>query len=60
MAISEHFKLLDLNKFFWRKLCTDEVGGAKMKKMKITCFAIRKKRILLFLWLCISKMICRA
>jgi len=50
MAISEHFKLLNLNKSFLRKLCTDEVGGAKMKKMKIMCFAIRKNVFCLLLF----------
>jgi hypothetical protein len=50
-----------------RKLCTNEVGGVKIKKNeKKTRFAIRKKRIFfiallwLLLWLCISKMIFRA
>jgi hypothetical protein len=46
-----------------RKLCTDEVGGVKMKKkMKKARFAIRKNTALvwLLLWLCISKMIRRA
>jgi hypothetical protein len=45
-----------------RKLCTDEVGGVKMKKMKKARFAIRKNTALvgLLLWLCIPQMICRA
>jgi hypothetical protein len=51
-----------------KKLCTDEVGEFKMKqKKKKTGFAIRKNvlflnmtLIWLLLWLCISKMICRA
>jgi hypothetical protein len=32
MAISEQFKSLNLNQKKMRKLCTDEVGGVKMKK----------------------------
>jgi len=41
MAISKQFKSLNLKKM--RKLCTDEVGGVKMKKMKKkTCFVIEK------------------
>jgi hypothetical protein len=50
-----------------RKLCTDEVGGVKMKKNeKKKHFVIKKNvfSLLLFfwllLWLCIAKMICRA
>jgi len=50
-----------------RKLCTDEVGGVKMKKdEKKTHFSIRKNvfsfiaLFWLLIWLCISKMICRA
>jgi hypothetical protein len=35
MAISEQFKLLNLKKIKMRKLCTDEVGGVKMKKKKV-------------------------
>jgi hypothetical protein len=31
MAIPKYFKTLNLNKKM-RKLCTDEVGGIKMKK----------------------------
>jgi len=41
MAISEQFKSLNLNPKKMRKLCTDEVGGVKMKKMK-------KKHVLQF------------
>ncbi len=63
MAISEQFKLLNLKRNKLRKLCTDEVGGVKMKK---NTFCNSKKRIFfialfwLLIWLCISKMICRA
>jgi hypothetical protein len=32
MAISEQFKSLNLNLTKMKKLCTDEVGGVKMKK----------------------------
>ncbi len=41
MAISEQFKSLNLNPKKMRNLCTDEVGGVEMKKMK-------KKHILQF------------
>jgi hypothetical protein len=63
MAISEQFKSLNLNQKKKLKLCTDEVGGVKMKK---TAFYDLKKRIFftalcwLLLWLCISKMIWEA
>jgi hypothetical protein len=42
MAILEQFKLLNLNQKNLRKLCTDEVIGVKMKKMKNMHFAIWK------------------
>jgi hypothetical protein len=32
MVMSEQFKWLNLNQKKMRKLCTDEVGGVKMKK----------------------------
>jgi hypothetical protein len=35
MAISKQFKSLNLKKM--RKLCTEEVGGVKLKKMKKKC-----------------------
>lgn len=66
MTISEQFKLFNLNKKK-RKLCTDEGGGVKMKKNeKKTTFCNLKNCIFfpalfwLLLWLCISKMICKA
>jgi hypothetical protein len=34
-----------------RKLCTDEVGGVKMKKKKIARFTIRKNVVFLMLFL---------
>jgi len=43
MAISEQFKLLNLNQKQMRKLCTDEVGGAKMKKNEKNLFCNSKK-----------------
>jgi hypothetical protein len=49
-----------------RKLCTNEVGGVKMKKNeKKTHFVLKKyffftALLWLLLWLCISKMVCRA
>jgi hypothetical protein len=51
-----------------RKLCTDEVGEFKMKKFKKKKLVLQfEKNVLFFttliwllLWLCISKMICRA
>jgi hypothetical protein len=64
MAISKQFKSLNLNQ---KKFCTHEVRGVKMKKNeKKNAFFNLKKRIFftalfwLLLWLCISKMICRA
>jgi hypothetical protein len=61
MAISKQFKLLNLNKYI-RKLCTDELGGVKMKK---NSFCNLKKLIFFTAFLgCsfgygISKMICK-
>jgi hypothetical protein len=51
-----------------RNLCTDEVGGVKVKKNEKKKSVLQLERkvfsLLLFfgcsLWLCISKMICRA
>jgi len=43
MAISEQFKSLNLNPKKMRKLCTDEVGGVKMKKMEKNTFCNLKK-----------------
>jgi hypothetical protein len=49
-----------------RKLCTNEVGGAKMKKNEKKMHFVLKKYffftalVRLLLWLCISKMVCRA
>ncbi len=63
MAISKQVKLLNLNQNKMRKVCIDEVREFKMKK---NVFFNLKKSIFfnalfwLFLWLCISKMICRA
>jgi hypothetical protein len=34
MAISEKFKLLNLNNFCLRKLCSDEVGGVEKNLLK--------------------------
>ncbi len=43
------------------KLCTDEVGGVKMKENERNAFCNSKIVLsLLLLWLCISKMICKA
>jgi hypothetical protein len=59
MAISEQFKSLNLNPKKMRKLCTDEVGGVKMEKIrKKHIFQFEKKKILtalfwLLFWLCI-------
>ncbi len=44
MAISEQFKSLNLNQKKMRKLCTDEVGGVKMKKMKKKAFCNLKQK----------------
>jgi hypothetical protein len=63
MVISEQFKSLNLNTKKMRKLCTDEVISAKMKKH---AFCNLKKHIFstalfwLLLWLCIAKMIHKA
>ncbi len=46
MTISEQFKLLNLNPKKMRKLSTDEVGGAKMKKNENKVFYNSKKRII--------------
>jgi len=65
MAILERLKLLNL-KIKMRKLWTNEVGGVKMKKKEKNTICNLKKRIFftaifwLLLWLCISKMICKA
>jgi hypothetical protein len=45
MAISEQFKLLNLTQKKMRKLCTHEVGGAKMKKNEKNLFCNSKKCI---------------
>jgi len=47
MAISEQFKSLNLNPNKMRKLCTDEVGGVKMKKKHVMQFG-KKISLLLF------------
>ncbi len=67
MVMSEQFKSLNLNQKKMRKLCTDEVGGVKMKKNeKKTAFCNSKScsfftaLFWLLFWLCSSKMICRA
>ncbi len=61
MTISKQFKSLNLGKKM-RKLCTNEVGGVKMKKKKhILWFEKNVFSLLLFFGcsFCISKMICR-
>ncbi len=49
MAISKYFKSLNLNKKM-TKLCTDEVGGIKMKKKKKMHFIIWKNVFSLLLF----------
>jgi hypothetical protein len=44
-TISKQFKSLNLKCFFWRKLCTDEVRGIKMKKNEKNVFCNSKKCI---------------
>jgi len=68
MVISEQFKSLNLNpKKKMRKLCTNEVGGVKMNKNKKYHILEFEKTYFLYcsffwllLWVCISKMICKA
>jgi hypothetical protein len=50
-----------------RNLCTDKIGGVKMKKNeeKKVFWSLRKRVFFtalfgLLLWLCIAKMICKA
>jgi hypothetical protein len=38
MVISEEFKLLNLKKNNMREVCTDEVGGVKMKEKYVLPF----------------------
>jgi hypothetical protein len=53
MGISEQFKSLNLNPKKMRKLCTEEVGGVKMKKNeKEHVLQFEKKKSLLLFFCC--------